>query len=205
MTRSISRQFYRPLLFLYPAAFRREFGDDMLSMLAECTRTQGCCCVFADVLLSAAKQQVYQLSAALSTRAVLSPELGSPPILARMLATAALGLGLIACVFVRAKPETPESSTWLRSEALFWFPIAGWERYCADVPQCTGTAEGALATGVFVARKGQDPESWMLVRIACGRYWSDARGLTGEPNSFLAAQINRSDRSRLNHLRTTPN
>ncbi len=62
MTGSISRKLYRRVLLLYPKPFRHEFGDEMLSMFGDCRAAQGSWHVLADVLLSAAKQQIHYLS-----------------------------------------------------------------------------------------------------------------------------------------------
>ena len=61
MTGSISRKLYWRVLLLHPEAFRHEFGDEMLSVFEECRAAQGSWYVFADVLLSAAKQQIHYL------------------------------------------------------------------------------------------------------------------------------------------------
>jgi hypothetical protein len=58
VTGSISRKLYRRVLLLYPEPFRHEFGNEMLNMFVECKAAQGSWHVLADVLLSAAKQQI---------------------------------------------------------------------------------------------------------------------------------------------------
>jgi hypothetical protein len=85
----------------------------------------------------------------------------------------------------------------------FWFPIPGWGRYCSDAPERTQKSASIL-TGVLVERRPEAPESWTVVRIACGQYWSDAPELAGT-KSVLTAQAGRRDRSRSNYLGTTPN
>lgn len=68
MNGTILRTLYRRTLLLYPEPFRHEFGDEMLSMFAECKAAQGAWHVLADVLLSAAKQQIRTISQFLRLR-----------------------------------------------------------------------------------------------------------------------------------------
>jgi len=109
VTGSISRKLYRRILQLYPAPFRHEFGDEMLSMFEDCKSAQGSWLVLADVLLSAAKQQIHYLSIPAPKSAPLYSEIGWSPNLARILAVAVFGVVLIASAFVeRKKPEARE-------------------------------------------------------------------------------------------------
>jgi hypothetical protein len=98
VTGSISRNWFRRVLLLYPESFRQEFGDEMLSMFEECSEAQGCWRVLADVLLSAAKQQVHYLSIPAPKSAPLYLEIAWSPSLARILAVAMFGVVLIASV-----------------------------------------------------------------------------------------------------------
>ncbi len=135
MTGSISRKLYRQLLLLYPEPFRREFGDEMLSLFEECRRGQASWGLLADVVLSAGRQQIRYRSTPVPKSAPLYSEIGSSPNLARMLAVAVFGAALIAGVSIGRKPEAPEYSTVVRREVRFWFPtgMVVWERK-ADAP-----------------------------------------------------------------------
>jgi hypothetical protein len=110
MTGSIPRKLYRHVLLLYPEPFRHEFGDEMLSMFDECGAAQGSWHVLADVILSAAKQQIHYLSIPAPKSAPFYSEIASSPILARILAVVGFGVVLIASVLVGGgKPRAPES------------------------------------------------------------------------------------------------
>ena len=112
MTESISRKLYRQILLLYPEPFQHEFGDEMLSMFAECKAAQGSWHVLADVLLSAAKQQIHYLSIPAPKSAPLYSEIAWSPNLARILAMAMFGVLLIASALTEPrKVEAPESWT----------------------------------------------------------------------------------------------
>ena len=150
MTGLISRKLYELLMFLYPADFRREFGDEMLNMFEECRTTQGCCPVLADVLRSAAKQRIHHFSAVETRDEALCPDIGAAPRLARMLAVSVFILGLSAGVLGhRGQSHNRNSWTLARSEVRFWFP--------------TGTA--------VMERKSNAPDSWIILRAerSCGR------------------------------------
>jgi hypothetical protein len=112
VTGSISRKLYRWVLLLYPEPFRDEFGDEMLSMFAECRTAQGSWHVLADVLLSAAKQQIHYLSIPAPKSAPFYSEIAWSPNLARILAVAVFCVVLIASALAgRGKPEVRESWT----------------------------------------------------------------------------------------------
>jgi hypothetical protein len=114
VTESISRKLYRQILLLYPEPFRHEFGDEMLSMFVECYAAQGSWHVLADVLISAAKQQIHYLSIPAPKSAPLYSEIAWSPNLARIFAIAAFGVLLIAGTLTKpGKAEAPES--WTRS------------------------------------------------------------------------------------------
>jgi hypothetical protein len=112
VTESISRKLYRWILLLYPEPFRHEFGDEMLSMFAECKAAQGSWHVLADVLLSAAKQEIHYLSIPAPKSAPLYSEIAWSPNLARILAMTVFAVMLITGVLARgAKPKARESWT----------------------------------------------------------------------------------------------
>jgi hypothetical protein len=112
VTGSISRKLYRRVLLLYPEPFRHEFGDEMLSMFAECRAAQGSWHVLADVLFSAAKQQIRYLSTPAPKSAPLYSEIAWSPNLARILAVAVFGVVLIASVLAGGgAPKVRESWT----------------------------------------------------------------------------------------------
>ena len=109
MRESVSHQLYRRILLLYPEPFRDEFGDEMLSMFAECSAAQGSWHVFADLLLSAAKQQIHYLSIPAPKSAPLYSEIAWSPNLARILALAVFAVVLIASALTeREKPVARE-------------------------------------------------------------------------------------------------
>lgn len=112
MTGSISQKLARWVLLLYPEPFRDEFGDEMVSILAECRAAQGCCHVLADVLVSAAKQQIYYLSISPPKSAPLYSEIAWSPSLARILAVGVFCVVLLASALGgRGKSEGRESRT----------------------------------------------------------------------------------------------
>jgi hypothetical protein len=103
---------YRQALLLYPEPFRHEFADEMLSIFDECSAAQGSWHLLVDVLVSAARQQVYYFSIPAPKRAALYSEIASSPSLARILAVAVFGVVLIASLLAKGgKPKAPESRT----------------------------------------------------------------------------------------------
>jgi hypothetical protein len=123
VTGSISRKLYRRILLLYPEPFRHEFGDEMLRMFAECKAAQGLWHVLADVLLSAAKQQIHYHSIPAPKSASLYSEIAWSPNLARILAGAVLGVVLIASLLAGGgKPKTSEP----------WTRPCAWSRIAAN-------------------------------------------------------------------------
>ena len=122
MRGSISRRLYRQFLFLYPEPFRHEFGAEMLGMFEECRVAQGTLRLLADVLLSAAKQQIYYLSAPVPTSALLYTEVASSPNLARILTVIVFGAALVAGVSSAPRPKVPKSCAMLPTERRFSFP-----------------------------------------------------------------------------------
>ncbi len=144
MSAAISRKVYQVLLLLYPADFRREFGDEMLSMFEECSATQGCYLVFADALRSAVKQHLPHFSTTRSRDEFAYSDIGCSPDLPRIVATAVLVIGLIAGVLGHGgESRNRDSWTMARAEVRFWFP--------------TGIA--------VVERNSNAPESWRVLRI----------------------------------------
>jgi hypothetical protein len=110
VTGSIFRRLYWRVLLLYPEPFRHEFGGEMLRMFEECRASQGSWHVLADVLLSAAKQQIYYLSIPAPKSAPLYSEIAWSPNLARILAVAVFSVALIASVLAGGeKPKARES------------------------------------------------------------------------------------------------
>ncbi len=79
-----SRKLYQKCLLLYPASFRNEFRDEMLGMFEDCRAAQGSCCLLADVVLSAVKQQISRRSTSLQNSASLYTEVGLSPSLKRV-------------------------------------------------------------------------------------------------------------------------
>jgi uncharacterized membrane protein YtjA (UPF0391 family) len=140
----ISRKVYRALLLLYPEDFRREFGDEMLSMLEECSAMQGYCLVFADALRSAAKQHLSHHWTIRSRTAFAYSDIGCAPYLPQGLAIAALVVGLIAGALGHGG-ESRNADSWATApaEVRFWFP--------------TGI--------VVVERKSHVPDAWRVLRI----------------------------------------
>lgn len=185
MTGSMSRRLYRQFLSLYPEPFRREFGDEMVSVFEECRGTQGAWRLLVDALLSAAKQQFHYFATPIPKSALLFSTTGSSPKLARVLAVAVFGAELTAGVLV-GKPATPQAPALIRSEALFWFPTAGWGRYCSATPNRTGIPASAIVADVLVARKLEAPKSWRIVRIACGHDRSEEPERIGNRESVPA-------------------
>lgn len=132
MTGSISRKLYQRFLLLYPEPFRHEFGDEMLSMFENCRRVQGFWRLLADLVLSAAKQQIRYRSSPAPASAPLYSEIASSPNLARVLAAAALGAALIGGLLPGAKTRDSESWAALRSEHRFRFPAIASQQSCSD-------------------------------------------------------------------------
>jgi hypothetical protein len=121
VTGSISRTLYKQILYLHPEPFRREFGNEMLSIFDECKATQGSFHLLADLFLSALKQQIHYLAIPAPRRTPVYLDIASSPNLARMLAIAVLTAGVIAGVFVpEAKPKA-ESWRMVRSEPRVWY------------------------------------------------------------------------------------
>lgn len=143
MTGSISRKLYQQFLLLYPEPFRHEFGDEMLALWEECKAAQGGWRLLADVVVSAVKQQIHYHSTPVPDGAPLYSEIACFPKLARMLTVAVFAAALVVSVLLRGNQKASQSPVVVRQEALFWFPILGWERYCLNAPARTGgTREG---------------------------------------------------------------
>ena len=118
MTRSISRRLYQQLLLLYTEPFRHEFGDEMLGMFEECRVAQGSLRLLADLVLSAAKQQIRYLSVPVPKCALLYTEIASSPNLARMLTIMVFGAALVAGVFRAPTPKLSQPCTMSRTEQI---------------------------------------------------------------------------------------
>jgi hypothetical protein len=133
VTASISRKLYRHCLLLYPKSFRHEFEDEMLDMFEDCRAAQGSCRLLADVVFSAAKQQISERSTPLQKSVPLYAEIAWSPKLARVFAVIALGAGLItAAVVDKEKPKAPESWTLLHARHRLWWPEALARPSCSE-------------------------------------------------------------------------
>ena len=131
MSGSISRKLYRQCLLLYPESFRHEFEGEMLDMFEDCRATQGSCHLLADVVFSAAKQQISDRSTPLQKSAPLYLEIAWSPKLARVFAVITLGAALITGALLGGeKPKAPESWTLIRPEHRF--PAALLRRSCSE-------------------------------------------------------------------------
>ena len=107
MTRS--SKLYMWVLLLYPEPFRMEFGDEMLQMFAECRAAQGSLHLLADVLFSAARQQIYYLLVPTPKNAPRYAEIAPSPALARILAIAMFCVGMLFSAWVRGNSELQKS------------------------------------------------------------------------------------------------
>jgi hypothetical protein len=108
MRRSLASHLYRRFLRLHPEHFRIEFGEEMLEIFEESATDQGTFFVLADVILSAARQQIRYHTAPAPTRVPLYSETPESPALARMMAAAALVLTLAVGAGIsgdKAKPR----------------------------------------------------------------------------------------------------
>lgn len=182
MTGSISRKLFQQFLLLYPEPFRHEFGDEMLSMFEECRAAQCPSRLLADVLLSAARQQIRYVSTPAPKSAPLYSEIASSPNLARILAIAVFVAALIPGVLVGGKPKAPES--WA-VEVRFWFP--------------TGI--------VVVERKPNTRDYWRVLRQESRISFpkcSVGPERTSQPASNLSSYAGREHWSGLNDLGNTP-
>jgi hypothetical protein len=130
VTESISRKFLGQVLLLYPEPFRHEFGNEMLNVFEECRRTHSAWRLFADVVLSAVKQQFRYLSTPAPKNAPLYAEIALSPNLARMLAVVVFSAALIAGVSLGEKPKAPEPWTLIRPERRFWPSAGQCQQYC---------------------------------------------------------------------------
>ncbi len=110
MTGSISRRVYQHIILLYPEPFRREFGEEMLSVFDECQAAQKASYLLADGLRAALKQQLRYLFTPEPARTVLYSEVASSPSLARGLAMAVVALAILTSIF--ARDERPRTRAW---------------------------------------------------------------------------------------------
>jgi len=124
-------KFYRRVLLLYPEPFRHEFGDEMLSVLEECRKAHASWRLLADVVLSAARQQLRYLLTPAPKGAPLYAEIASSLDLARMLATAVFAASLVFGLWSGSgKPKAPEPWTLIRPERRFWPAVGECRKYC---------------------------------------------------------------------------
>lgn len=167
----------------------------MLIIFDECKAAQGSWRVLADVLLSAAKQQILYRSTPVPRSAPLYSEIDWSPHLARRLGVAALSAALITSVWIQRRTEAPASGTVIRPEAIYWFPIIPQGRYCYGPPKRTGKPEIVLTTGAWVRGTPEAPEYWTVVRsqtgfwisttVPWGQYCLDVPEGTGRPEGVL--------------------
>lgn len=155
MTRSISRKFYQRFLWLYPEPFRHEFGNEMLALFEQCQAAQGTLRLLADVILSAARQQIHYQASPAPASAPLYSEITSSSHLARTLALAVFSAAMILGAVAGHKPAA-DRWTAVSPPALFWFPVG---TGC----DCSGTP----VTGVLVGRDPAHSDSWTVVRQSC--------------------------------------
>lgn len=112
MSTSIAYRVYRRILLLYPEPFRREFGEEMLSLFDECRATQRSSFLLIDGLAAALKQQWRYWMCDAPQRTALYAEVPSAPMLARMLATGVIAVAI--CRGVLGRSERPAVETWPR-------------------------------------------------------------------------------------------
>lgn len=110
MIHSISHRLYQQIILLHPEPFRREFGEEMLSVFKECQEIQGIPHLLADGLVTALKQRLHYLTIRAPERAGLYSEVASSPALARGLATAVVAVAIFASVFGR--DDRPNTQAW---------------------------------------------------------------------------------------------
>lgn len=132
-----SSKLYKWVLLLYPEPFRMEFGDEMLHMFAECRAAQGSLHLLADVLLSAARQQMDYLLAPAPKNAPLYAEIPPSPDLARILAMAMFCVAMLLSALARGNSEVQKS----------WPTPCGLSRVAANptIKQNTQFGSGAWA------------------------------------------------------------
>jgi hypothetical protein len=131
VTSSISHRLYQQIILLYPEPFRREFGEEMLSVFNECRATQGTPHLLADGLVAALKQQLRYLTIPAPQRTALYTEVASSPILARGLAMGVVAVAIVAGVFGRdERPNTHAWATVRTEEHQIWY------LRCSNVATC---------------------------------------------------------------------
>jgi hypothetical protein len=121
VTGSISRRLYQHIILLYPEPFRREFGQEMLSVFDECQPAQKTSYLLADGLFAGLKQQLHYLATPARERTALYSEVPSSPRLARTLAMAVLVTAALASVF--APSQRPRRQSWatIHIEHRIWY------------------------------------------------------------------------------------
>ena len=131
MTSSISHRLYQQIILLYPEPFRREFGEEMLSVFDECQPTRGIAHLLADRLVAALKQQVRYLTIHAPDRTALYAEIASSSALARRLALAVVAVAIVAGVFGReGRPNKHAWATVRVEEHQIW------HLQCSNVAIC---------------------------------------------------------------------
>jgi hypothetical protein len=131
VTSSISHRLYQQIILLYPEPFRREFGEEMLTVFNECQATLGTPHLLADGLVAALKQQLRYLTTPAPERTALYSEVASSPTLARGLAMAFVAVAIVASVFGRdERPNTHAWATVRIEEHQIWY------LQCSHVATC---------------------------------------------------------------------
>jgi len=108
MKRPITRALYRLFLGWHPEPFRIEFGEEMLEIFEESVADQGLFFVLADVVRSAARQQVRYHTAPAPKRDALYAEVPQAPELARIFASAVFVLILAATAGMGGATTKPQ-------------------------------------------------------------------------------------------------
>lgn len=169
MSGPVSRKLFRYALLLYPKAFRDEFAAEMLDTFEECQPSQGLWRLLPDMLLSAARQQIYYRSTPVPQSAALFSEIRVSPKLARIITGATLGASLILGALTPERRDS-QPAAMVDSETLYWFPIQPEARSCSGVPENAREPEGIFTTGVLVSGNGEDRQYATIVRGKT-RFW----------------------------------
>ena len=171
MTRLTARKVYQQFLWLYPKPFRHEFAEEILNVFDECRAAQGSWRLLADLLLSAARQQIRYRSTFVPRSVPLYSEIDLSSRLALRLGVAALSAALMAGILATRVTEPPKSRKVLRPETIYWFPVIPEGHYCyGPPPEGAGKPERILTTGVWVRGNPKAPEYWTVVRSKTG-FW----------------------------------
>lgn len=133
MTELSVRKLYQQCLFLYPADFRHEFGEEMLDMFEDCRAAQGSFRLLADLVFSAAKQQIRHCSTPLRKSRPPYVEIAWSPKLAKVFALIALSTGLITISSAgNEKPKTGQLWIATHAERRLWWPRSLQQPACSE-------------------------------------------------------------------------